>query len=155
MAGWRRRDKLQMDEIEPWAQQQRGKRLSEEGRTEMSPRRGRAEAKVGEKTGQEKAADFWAGKTPCWEICYCPQLIKDECPASKYTFLPCWEIEGTYCKLDDYGATGKDTSICELCRVYKRWGGGKPIGLKLFDKGINTTLRPVERMGEGGGAEAE
>ena len=114
----------------------------------MRPRTVRTGTEVGAEIGQEKAAEFWAGKTPCWEMCHCPQMIQEECPAPKYRFLPCWEIEGTYCKLDDYGATGKDTSICELCRVYKRYGGGKPIELKLFGKGIDASLRSLEKMVE-------
>ena len=91
----------------------------------------------------EEGISFWTGKTPCWEMCQCPQMIKEECPTSKYTFLPCWEIEGTYCKLDDYGATGRDTSLCEMCRVYRKWGGGKPIQLRLFGRGITTSLESV------------
>ena len=94
----------------------------------------------------ESSLDFWEEKTPCWEMCSCPEIIKSECPAFKHRFLPCWEIEGTYCKLDDYGATGQDTSICEVCRVYKRWSHGDPIKIKLFGEGINTPLRfPVAR----------
>jgi len=102
--------------------------------------------KIGEAIGKERGRDFWAGKTPCWEMCHCPQMIREECPVSKYAFLPCWEIEGTYCKLDDYGATGRDTTICELCRVYKRWGQGKPIELKLLGRGIDTSLGAVQRL---------
>ena len=106
----------------------------------------KAEARA--EIAQEKAVEFWAGKTPCWEMCQCPQMIQQECPAPKYKSLPCWEIEGTYCKLDDYGTTGRDTSICELCRVYKRYGGGKPIELKLLGKGIDASLRAVEKLAE-------
>ena len=98
--------------------------------------------------GEELRLDFWQGRAPCWEMCHCPEMIRRECPAQKYTFLPCWEIEGTYCKLDDSGATGRDTSICELCRVYKRWGEGKPIELKLFGRGIDTSLRSIEKLVE-------
>ncbi len=76
----------------------------------------------------------------CWDVCHCPEMIKRDCPAVKYTFLPCWEIEGTYCKLNDYGATGDDTSICEVCRVYKKYGNGQPIKIKLKGKGINTKV---------------
>jgi hypothetical protein len=32
---------------------------------------------------------------------------------------------------------GNDTSICEVCRVYKKYGSGKRIELKLLGKGIN------------------
>lgn len=83
---------------------------------------------------------FWIDKQPCWEKCHCPEEIKSECPAIKYQFLPCWEIEGTYCKLDDHGATGKDTSICKVCRVYKKYGSGVPIKLRLMGNGINTKI---------------
>jgi hypothetical protein len=96
----------------------------------------------------EQVADnnFWADKQPCWEKCHCPEMIKSECPSTVYQFLPCWEIEGTYCKLDDHGATGKDTSICEVCRVYKKYGNGEPITLKLMGKGINTDITNLERI---------
>jgi len=93
-----------------------------------------------EELAKERTTDFWAGKTVCWQMCHCPPAIKDECPASKFTFLPCWEIEGTYCKLQKNGdiVTGTDISICEVCRVYKKYGGGRPIELKLLGKGIDT-----------------
>jgi hypothetical protein len=88
--------------------------------------------------------NFWVDKQPCWEKCHCPEEIKSECPATKYQLLPCWEIEGTYCKLDDHGATGKDTSICNVCRVYKKYGMGQPIKLKLIGNGITTKI--VDRL---------
>ena len=96
-----------------------------------------------EKPGRESVTDFWAGKTPCWQMCHCPPAIKDECPATEYTFLPCWEIEGTYCKLQVNGAvvTGTDTSICEVCRVHKKYGNDKPIVLKLHGRGINNSIK--------------
>ena len=94
----------------------------------------------------EEKADVWAGKAPCWEMCHCPTPIKEECPACHYATVPCWEIEGTYCKLDNYGATGRDTSICEVCRVYKRYGQNKPIELKLFGRGIDTSVRALEQI---------
>ena len=90
---------------------------------------------------RESAPDFWQGKTPCWEMCHCSEVIKSECPATKYPSLPCWEIEGTYCKLTDDGTSGKDISICRRCRVYKRWGENKPIELKLSGKGIDSFRR--------------
>jgi len=97
---------------------------------------------------REVTPDFWQGKTACWEMCHCPEVIKSECPASKYRYLPCWEIEGTYCKLTADGIGGKDTSICQTCRVYKRWGGNKPIELKLFGKGIDSFRRYLEEKSE-------
>jgi hypothetical protein len=90
--------------------------------------------------------NFWADKQPCWEKCHCPEIIKTECPATKYRFLPCWEIEGTYCKLDDRGATGNDTSICEVCRVYKKYSNSEPIKLKLLGKGMNSRLSEIESI---------
>ncbi|MBN1376591.1 MAG: hypothetical protein JXA01_10615 [Dehalococcoidia bacterium] len=100
-----------------------------------------------ETTAEPKGArgfNFWTGKKPCWEVAHCTNMVKAECPAFKYQFLPCWEIEGTYCKLDDYGADGKDTSICEMCQVYKKYGGGKPIQLKLRGRGIDTSLKVLQ-----------
>ena len=88
-------------------------------------------------------AGFWAEKRPCWEMCQCPEMIRNECPAPKFQAVPCWEIEGTYCKLDDYGASGDDTTICQICRVYKRWGENAEIKVSLRGKGINTSLRQL------------
>ena len=88
----------------------------------------------------EEELGLWEGKTACWEMCTCPPSLRQECPAFKNRNLPCWEIEGTYCKLDDYGATGRDTSICQVCRVYKRWGNCEPIKIKLFGQGFNPTF---------------
>jgi len=85
----------------------------------------------------EPSLGYWEGKIPCWEMFRCPDAVKCECPAFKYRSLPCWEVEGTYCKLYDYGAKGDGTDICQYCRVYKRWGHGEPIELKLFGKGFN------------------
>ena len=104
---------------------------------------------IGEAKGRvlhEPGKGFWEGKRPCWEMCQCPEMIRSECPALKYQGFPCWEIEGTYCKLDDYGASGRDTSICEVCRVYKRWGENKPIELRLFGKGIDTSFKLAENL---------
>ena len=85
----------------------------------------------------EPRLGFWEGKTPCWEMFRCPEEVRNECPAFKYRSLPCWEVEGTYCKLFDYGAKGDGTDICQYCRVYKRWGQGEPIEIKLRGRGIN------------------
>jgi len=86
----------------------------------------------------EPRLGFWEGKTPCWEMFRCPEEVRNECPAFKYRSLPCWEVEGTYCKLFDYGAKGDGTDICQYCRVYKRWGQGEPIEIKLRGKGFNS-----------------
>ena len=96
----------------------------------------------------EPSTGFWEGKKPCWEMCQCPEMIRSECPAPKYQSFPCWEIEGTYCKLDDYGASGRDTSICEVCRVYKRWGENKPMNIRLFGKGLDTSFRLAEKVAQ-------
>ncbi len=90
------------------------------------------------------AEGFWAGKSPCWEMCHCPEVIKNECPAPKFQSLPCWKMEGTYCKLDDFSSTGTDTSICEVCRVYKRHGNDELIKIELFGKGIDAKHKLVE-----------
>jgi len=103
---------------------------------------------IGEVKGKilpEPALGFWEGKTPCWEMFRCPEAMKNECPAFKYRSLPCWQIEGTYCKLYDYGAKGDGTDICQVCRVYKRWGHGEPIEIKLLGKGFDTALKSVSK----------
>jgi hypothetical protein len=84
--------------------------------------------------------DFWEGKATCWEMCSCPSSLHLECPTFKNRQFPCWEIEGTYCKLDDYGATGRDTNICQICSVYKKYGNNEPIKIKLFGQGFNPTF---------------
>ncbi len=89
----------------------------------------------------EPSLGFWQGKTSCWEMYRCPDALKSDCPAFKYRSLPCWTIEGTYCKLDHYGVTGVDISICQVCRVYKKYGHGEPIKIKLFGKGLNRSRR--------------
>ena len=95
-----------------------------------------------EKLAKESSSDFWAGKTVCWQMVNCPPAIRNDCPAIKFTSLPCWEIEGTYCKLQMKGnvATGTDTSICEVCRVHKMYGNDKPIELKLRGRGIDVAI---------------
>ncbi len=93
-------------------------------------------AEAREKIARKCLPGFWAGKTPCWEMCCCPDIVKNECPAHKYPELPCWQIEGTYCKLDDYAANGQHASICKLCQVYKQYGANKPLQIKLFGKRV-------------------
>ena len=114
--------------------------------------RGRRDVAVKEKELLwEMYEGFWEGREPCWRMCHCPPAIKEECPASKYSILPCWEIEGTYCKLqiEPETVSGTDTSICKVCRVYKTYGRGRPIELKLFGKGINSSLVSLERLARG------
>jgi len=93
---------------------------------------------------RENSTGFWADKTPCWQMCHCSPDMRESCPATEYTFLPCWEIEGTYCKLQTNGpiAVGTDTSICKVCRVHKKSGAHKPIELKLFARGLSTSFSP-------------
>ena len=81
---------------------------------------------------KERRRNFWFGKTPCWEINRCPDSVKNECPTPKYPPLPCWQIEGTYCKLDERNTSGLDTSICKQCQVYKQYGDRRPLKIKLF-----------------------
>lgn len=103
------------------------------------------EFKQSDRSLAEGLQNFWAGKSSCWEMCHCPIMIREECPVSKYQFLPCWQIEGTYCKLDDFGESGSDVTICEVCRVYKRYGMNERIELKLFGRGIDSSLKSLER----------
>lgn len=93
-------------------------------------------------TGAEGVADFWANKTPCWQMNHCPPQIYEECPAYVNRFAPCWEIEGTYCKLTMEGghASGRDTTICQLCRVYKKHGAGRQVRITLTGVGIDAAL---------------
>ncbi len=80
---------------------------------------------------------FWEDKTPCWEMFRCPEIIRNECPAYRFTSLPCWEIEGTYSKLSNFGEKGDKVDICQHCRIYKKYGDGKPIQIKLVGQGLN------------------
>jgi hypothetical protein len=82
----------------------------------------------------EEGRGFWEEKTPCWEMCHCAELVRSDCPAFREPYEPCWTVEGTYCKVTDYGTRGDDTSICAVCRVYKRWGAGQPIELRVHAK---------------------
>jgi len=91
-----------------------------------------------------QTTSFWQGKTPCWEMCHCPESIKYQCPASRNLDLPCWAIEGTYLKLSDDGITGDDTSICLVCKVYKRYGQSEQIEIKLRGKGLDSYCRSLK-----------
>jgi len=92
--------------------------------------------------------DFWQSKTPCWEMCHCPESIKSRCPAPRYLSVPCWEIEGTYLKLSDDGRRGDNDVICQVCRVYKRYGKGRPIKVRLCGKGLDTYCRTLMEKAE-------
>lgn len=87
------------------------------------------------------ALGFWEGKSPCWEMFRCPESVKSECPAFKYRTVPCWQIEGTYCKLLEKGVKGDATDICINCRVYKRWGHGERVKIRLRGKGMDAAVR--------------
>jgi hypothetical protein len=91
----------------------------------------------------EAATDFWANKTPCWELNNCPPEIRDECPAYRNRALPCWEIEGTYSKLcmGKGQANGRDTTICQACPIYKKYGEGAPIRLKAVQTATEVYAR--------------
>jgi hypothetical protein len=93
----------------------------------------------------EPVLGFWEGKTPCWEMFRCPEAVRNECPAFLYRTLPCWQIEGTYSKLHDYGKRGDGTEICQNCRVYKRWGQGEPVAIKLYGKGFDTAVEEPKK----------
>ena len=79
-----------------------------------------------------KDVDFWEGKMPCWKMHYCSEEIKARCPAFSYRALPCWEIEGTFCKTFDYEQGGDGAATCKRCPVYQKWGQDKSIETKLF-----------------------
>jgi len=87
-----------------------------------------------------RAQDFWSGKRPCWEMTRCPEPIHRGCPAYRHRSFPCWEIEGTYCKWNEWGANGRDTSICLKCEVYLTWGEGRRIKLRLMGCGIKLLM---------------
>ena len=93
---------------------------------------------------ERQPISFWEGKTSCWEMCHCPASIKSQCPAPRNPFLPCWEIQGTYLKLSDDSNNGDDISICLVCRVYKRYGQGKPIEIRLYGKGLDSFCRALK-----------
>ena len=106
----------------------------------------RAIADAKGKISPQPARGYWEDRTPCWDICHCPETIRDDCPAYTHQSLPCWAIEGTYCKLSDYGTRGDDTSICKVCRVYKRFGAGEPIELQLFGRGMGVPVEAAARQ---------
>jgi hypothetical protein len=89
-------------------------------------------------------------------MCHCPEAIRNDCPARTYTSFPCWEIEGTYLKLSEDRCRGDDIRLCQVCRVYKRYGAGAPIRLRLLGKGLDAYFRkltqPIGADGEPGGS---
>jgi len=104
------------------------------------------------KYAEKHHRNFWSGKTPCWEITSCPDSVKNECPAPKHHSLPCWQIEGTYCKLDERSASGLDTSICKQCQVYEQYGGHSPLKIKLFTSAKDHRPGMLNASSEGKGS---
>lgn len=96
----------------------------------------------------ETDISFWARKKPCWEMCHCPESVKNQCPAPKYHFLPCWEIEGTYLKLSDDGCQGNNNQLCRVCRVYKTYGHNEDIDIKLRGRGLDTQFKELNEKVE-------
>jgi hypothetical protein len=76
-----------------------------------------------------------AGSTVYWD-----RRIHSDCPAYRNRDYPCWEIEGTYCKWNEWGANGRDTSLCLKCEVYVKYGEGKRIELKLRGVGLKLLI---------------
>jgi hypothetical protein len=110
----------------------------------------RAIAEAKGKVVLEPAKGFWEEKTPCWELNHCPETIRDKCPAFTDQNLPCWKVEGTFYKRS-FELNGKiciDTSICQVCRVYKKYGAGEPIELEPVGSGIDARVRSVEDLAE-------
>jgi len=101
-----------------------------------------AMAEIGVATEEDRITTFWKDKSPCWDMCRCPTQIREECPAYTNRLLPCWEIEGTYGKLAMEGgrANGQNTTVCQTCRVYKKYGARQPIRHRLVGAGIDTYL---------------
>jgi hypothetical protein len=118
--------------IERFEEMFRGALTSEEI-TEIERRINEAKGKIPSTPGK----GFWEGKTPCWEMFRCPEAIRNECSAFKERSYPCWEIEGTYSKLYNHGEKGDNVDVCRICRVYKKYGQGQPIEIKLVGKGFN------------------
>lgn len=89
---------------------------------------------------ERESADFWTGKTPCWEMTNCPEPVHNDCSAYYHRQYACWEIEGSYCKWDEWGSLGTDTRVCSICVVYQTYGKGQPIELKLRGQGIKLLM---------------
>jgi len=83
--------------------------------------------------------DFWEGKATCWEMCSCPSSLHLECPTFKNRQFPCWEIEGTYCKLDDYGAM----LFARLCARWPGTIGVREIGAEQHQVSCPIIANPI------------
>ena len=79
---------------------------------------------------------YWHDRKACWEINQCNEILAKECPAYLHQEYPCWEVEGTYCKLNDENFSRNEDSRCYSCKVYLQYGKGTPIQVKIFDKGV-------------------
>lgn len=123
---------------------QRQERRAEVLREARAVLEGEADALVEVVTRESRIVPFWDGKIACWEMCRCPDQIRDECQAYINRLLPCWEIEGTFGKLTMEGGqiNGRNITNCETCRVYKKYGDGKPIHLRLVDGDIDLGAIP-------------
>lgn len=65
-------------------------------------------------------ADFWIGKTPCWELLGCTERLYSQCAAYQNRERPCWEIAGTECRR----VLSFDWD-CRDCKVFKLSGGDR------------------------------
>jgi len=45
-----------------------------------------------------KSANFWKGKTPCWDLLNCSSYVHADCPAYRHQERPCWEHGATHCR---------------------------------------------------------
>ncbi len=61
---------------------------------------------------------FWDGKTPCWVLRNCPEMMRDTCPSYLEQSEPCWEMPDTAC--DRILGTEK---TCDVCCVYQAYSG--------------------------------
>jgi hypothetical protein len=111
-----------------------GKIVSEVYTIDVTNKIGKVINQVKGKIMRGPTLDFWEGKKPCWEIRSCPEENTRKCPALKYRYLPCWQIEGTYRKRFDYEQGDYGSAVCRRCPVYKRWGHGEPIRVQLHMK---------------------
>jgi hypothetical protein len=77
----------------------------------------------------------------CWKMTSCPETIRNDCPAYRFPSIPCWQIEGTYCKVNAWGAQGDDNSICLACKVYLESTGKKSLTITLRGHGIKLLVK--------------
>jgi two-component system alkaline phosphatase synthesis response regulator PhoP len=92
----------------------------------------------------EAATGFWEGKSPCWELTHCEAGIRNECPAYAEQALACWKTPGTYCQLEAFDGIGDETSICRVCRVYRKYGAGEPLPAQPLEGLVDTWAKSNE-----------